>query len=262
VSGYTPVFKSVFTGTLFGKYPDLPLWLVLLAMADKNGVVDAHPGYISASCGIHQDEVEDCIRRFCEPDPSSRTPDDDGRRLRPLEGKGFGWCIVNHGKYRERARKQAWDAERTASGRDAERKRQERVNVPTCPDVSRLSPLSDSDANTNTDKNLPTGGARKRATRRCPDDWKPSPEDVAKISRECPDVDMAAAERKFRDHEFAKARSDWAACWRNWMRSDQERAGKGNKPRLTRYEELMARAKLPAPAEPSAVALFLAGGKL
>jgi hypothetical protein len=104
--------------------------------------------------------------------------------------------------------------------------------------------------------------ARKRATRRCPDDWKPSPEDVAKISRECPDVDMAAAERKFRDHEFAKARSDWSACWRNWMRTDQERAGKAGKPRPTRYEELMARARLPAPAEPSAVALFLAGGKL
>jgi hypothetical protein len=104
--------------------------------------------------------------------------------------------------------------------------------------------------------------ARKRATRRCPDDWKPSPEDVANISRECPDVDMAAAERKFRDHEFAKARSDWSACWRNWMRTDQERAGKASKPRPTRYEELMARAQLPAPAEPSAVALFLAGGKL
>jgi hypothetical protein len=142
--GYTPVFRSIFTGTLFGKYPDLPLWLVLLAMADKNGIVDAHPSYISAACGIHQDEVEDCIRRFCLPDPQSRTPDDDGRRLQPIEGRGFGWRIVNHGRYREKARKMSFDQARVEDGRNAERMRTRRD--PTRPALTRADPPSDADA--------------------------------------------------------------------------------------------------------------------
>jgi hypothetical protein len=260
VSGYTPAFREMYMGSLYGRWPAAPVWASLLPLCDKNGLIDMSPQAISGMTGWPLELLVEGIRQLMEPDPNSRTPDDDGRRLVPIDAaRPWGWRAVNHGKYREKARKSAWDADRTASGRDAERKRESR-RVPTCPDVSRLSPLSDSDTNTDTDKNLPTGGARKRATRRCPDDWKPSQEDVAKISRECPDVDMAAAERKFRDHEFAKARSDWSACWRNWMRTDQERAGKAGKPRLSRYEELMARVALPAPAtEPNP---FLIGGKL
>jgi hypothetical protein len=41
---------------------------------------------------------------------------------------------------------------------------------------------------------------------------------------ECPDVDLLAEERKFRDHEFAKGKTDWLATWRNWMREAQVRA--------------------------------------
>jgi hypothetical protein len=167
--GYTPVFSSIFTGTLFGKYPDLPLWLVLLAMADKNGVIDAHPSYISAACGIDQADVAACIERFCLPDPASRTPDDDGRRLVPLEGRGFGWRIVNHGKYREKARKAMHQIEATASGRDAERKRLARDRgmsgrVQTSPAVSGAGRLSDSDADTDTEKK-PHGPARDAQAR-------------------------------------------------------------------------------------------------
>lgn len=248
--GYTPVFSSIFTGTLFGKYPDLPLWLVLLAMADRHGVIDAHPSYISAASGIHQDDVEDCIRRFCEPDPASRTPDDDGRRLIPLEGRGFGWRIVNHGKYREKARKQAWDAERTASGRDAERKRLSR-RVPTCPDspdASRLSPLSDTDTDTDSEREgsaegrSPTAapppavtsgadapaaeagkgeGKPKKATkppasRRCPEGFEP---DRDYALRTVLDMDVEEEIQKFRDWEFAKPRTDWQATWRTWVRN-------------------------------------------
>src|SRR5262249_56087987 len=38
----------------------------------------------------------------------------------------WGWLIVNFEKYRQKARKAAWSAAYTASGRDAERKRQSR----------------------------------------------------------------------------------------------------------------------------------------
>jgi hypothetical protein len=59
---------------------------------------------------------------------------------------------VNHGQYRERARKAAYDATRTESGRDAGRKRKARRDArksPTRPDASREVPLSDENANEN-----------------------------------------------------------------------------------------------------------------
>lgn len=151
MSGYTPVFDSVFQGTLCGKYPDLPVWLVLLALQQRGGIIDAHPSYIATVSGLPQADIELAIQHFCEPDPASRTPDNDGRRLVALEGKGFGWRVVNHERYRQKARKQEYDEKRTESGADAERKRAERAasrTVPPCPTESRLLPLSDAEAKT------------------------------------------------------------------------------------------------------------------
>ena len=77
----------------------------------------------------------------------------------------------------------------------------------------------------------PDKGARKRATprKRCPEDWNPPESALAAIRAECPDVDLQAETRKFRDHEFARGRSDWLATWRNWIREAQTRAA--NRPR-------------------------------
>ena len=121
MAGYTPLFGSVFQGSLCGKFPDLPLWLVLLALADKNGEIDCHPSYIAMVSGIPVERVTECLEHFCQPDPSSRTPTDDGRRLKPLEGRGFGWKVINHGKYREKARLEAKNASEVESGKNRER---------------------------------------------------------------------------------------------------------------------------------------------
>jgi hypothetical protein len=237
VSGYTPVFDSVFQGTLCGKYPDLPVWLVLLALQQRGGIIDAHPSYIATVSGIPQADIELAIKHFCEPDPASRTPENDGRRLVPLEGKGFGWRVVNHDRYREKARKQAYDEKRTASGADAERKKASR-SVPMSPAKSRALPLSEAEAEAY--KNPPSeGGARKRASKRAPAGWLPPVDEVAKLRAECPGVDIEAATRKFLDHTFRDARSDWLATWRNWIRGEKSRNGT----RPTRFEENQARLK-------------------
>ncbi len=167
MSGYTPLFNSLTRGSLCGRWPDIGLWAVILSLSDRHGVVDMHPNAIAALTGLPADEVVACMERFCQPDPESRSKDADGRRLVLIdEGRTWGWRIVNHGRYRDKARKAAYDAARTESGRDAERKREERASrrVPTCPDSSRPT-------NTNTDANIKppspdgeggAGGGRKR----------------------------------------------------------------------------------------------------
>jgi hypothetical protein len=141
MSGYAPVFQSVFTGTLHGRWPDTGLWLCLIAMADKNGELDVTPQYIASTTGLQLQDVVECMARFCEPDPYSRTPDCEGRRLVLLEPpRPWGWRIVNRVKYREKARLMSKDATRTATGADAARKRDERAASPAVPRSPPESP--------------------------------------------------------------------------------------------------------------------------
>lgn len=161
MAGYSVLFPSLTTGTLCGKWPDVGLWPIVLSLADRHGVVDVTVGYLARVTGLAESDVAACIERFCEPDPGSRSQAHEGRRLLPLDPvRGWGWRVVNHSAYRERARKQAWDADRTESGRDAERKRAEREasrRVPKSP-ASPRSPDADSDADS--EKNPDRAAAR------------------------------------------------------------------------------------------------------
>jgi len=83
---------------------------------------------------------------------------------------------------------------------------------------------------------------RRRATwRRFPEGWSPTPEQVAAITIECPDVDLRLAERKLRDWEFARPKTDPLATWRNWMREEQTRAAPRRFVRRTKYEESVSK---------------------
>lgn len=142
MAGYTPVFDSVFHGTLCGRWPTLPVWLTILPMADKNGHIDMSFAAMAALTGWPIDLLRQAIKELSEPDPESRSPENDGRRLELIdpETRGWGWRVINHSKYREKARKAAYDTERTASGQDAARKKAEREasrDVPRCPAPSR-----------------------------------------------------------------------------------------------------------------------------
>lgn len=162
--GYVPLFDTLTTGTLHGRWPDIGLWPILLSMADRFGNIDVTPQFISGVTGLPVDEVIACIERFCGPDIDSRSDAGDGRRLEPLEpGRRWGWHVVNHAKYREKARLLARDSQRTASGMDAERKRREREAKAECPPKSpEVSPSDgDGDGDGNKKKN-------SAPTERCP----------------------------------------------------------------------------------------------
>lgn len=153
MSGYVPLFDSLTKGTLCGKWPDVGLWAIVLSLSDRHGIVDVTPDYLARVTGLPVDDVTACMTRFCEPDPNSRSTAEGGARLTLLDpNRSWGWWVVNHGKYREKARLQAKDASRTASGEDADRKRHQREtspDVPRRPPESHMSPrlpLSDSDS--------------------------------------------------------------------------------------------------------------------
>jgi hypothetical protein len=148
MSGYTPLFESLTTGTLCGKWPDVGLWPIILSLADRHGDVDKTPTYIAGVTGLPVVEVAKCMQRFCEPDPDSRSSQENGARLVLVdpEHRDWGWRVVNHGKYREKARLASKNAAEVASGKNAERIRDRRGPPGTAADHPSDSD-SDSDLN-------------------------------------------------------------------------------------------------------------------
>jgi len=151
VAGYTALFASLTTGSLCGRWPDVGMWPIILSLCDWRGLVDVNHDYLSRVTGLPIDEVKACMLRFCQPDAGSRSTAESGARLVLIdpEHRNWGWRVVNHGLYRDRARQKASDEARTASGRDKERKQRERGGgrsasqpVPACPPESPTVPLS------------------------------------------------------------------------------------------------------------------------
>jgi hypothetical protein len=63
---------------------------------------------------------------------------------------------------------------------------------------------------------------KRRASKRCPNDFEVTDDMKAWAAENCPNVDLARQTAAFRDHEFKTAKRDWPAAWRNWMRRAQD----------------------------------------
>jgi len=232
-NGYTPLFGSLTTGTLCGKWPDIGLWPIILSLADKNGVVDVTCEYISTVTGLALPEVVACMKRFCEPDYGSRSPAEAGARLRLLEEhREWGWQVVNIALYRERARLMAQNSVQVADGRNAEKVRRYRERHRATPDDTRRHPETPADTLLNANANAEKEQHRKRGadTRgsRIPDPFSISDDMRAWGRAETPAVDLDRATAEFVDYWRGVSgqkgcKLDWIATWRNRMREVQTR---------------------------------------
>lgn len=73
----------------------------LLTLADSDGVVDMTPEAISRRTNVPIELVRRGLAALEAPDPRSRTPDHEGRRIVRLDDhRDWGWLIVNYGKFR------------------------------------------------------------------------------------------------------------------------------------------------------------------
>lgn len=98
---YAKIFTSIYQGTLRGDTHGLVVFTNLLAHADAEGWVDIHPKAIAEEVGLTVDQVRTAIAALEAPDPESRSPEEEGRRIVRLdEHRDWGWRIVNHAKYR------------------------------------------------------------------------------------------------------------------------------------------------------------------
>ncbi len=74
------------------------MWITLLAKKDKMGFVRAALWALARDAGVTEDECREAVRVLGSPDPESHCKEDEGRRIRAVDG---GWMVVNHLFYRE-----------------------------------------------------------------------------------------------------------------------------------------------------------------
>jgi hypothetical protein len=96
---YVKLFQKILDSTVWLEDDRTRLvWITLLAMCDEDGVVDAPVAAIANRARVDLGSCELAMEKFMGPDPHSRTPEHEGRRVAKVEG---GWLILNHKKYRD-----------------------------------------------------------------------------------------------------------------------------------------------------------------
>jgi hypothetical protein len=114
---YAKIFDSLWDGSMRGLTDPLLVFINLLTHSDEFGVVDRHWRAISDETGLDETRIINAISFLEQPDPESRTPDCEGRRIVRLDShRTWGWKIVNHLKYRQLCTK-TQNAERQAKHR-------------------------------------------------------------------------------------------------------------------------------------------------
>lgn len=100
---YGKLFSSMYDGTLAtqGPWQALVTFQQLVILADKTGLVDMTAEAIARRTTIPLKIIEQGLERLQEPDDKSRTPTDDGKRIKLVSpNRNWGWQIVNYEHYR------------------------------------------------------------------------------------------------------------------------------------------------------------------
>lgn len=69
----------------------------MLAMADRHGRVWGSVPGLANRARVELEQCRDALKRFQEPDPDSRTKENEGKRIEDIDG---GWRLINYEKYR------------------------------------------------------------------------------------------------------------------------------------------------------------------
>lgn len=98
MAGYTKLFSTIISSTIWREPKETKvLWITMLAMATKDGEVEASIPGLAHLAGLTVDETELALRTLLAPDPFSRSKENAGRRIETIDG---GWVLINHAKYR------------------------------------------------------------------------------------------------------------------------------------------------------------------
>jgi hypothetical protein len=127
MANYTKLFNSIVTSTIWTEDDKTRIvWITMLAICDQNGEVQASIPGLARLSGVSVADAEMAIGKLLSPDKHSRTPDNEGRRIVPIDG---GWELLNHAKYRRMA---SLEDRKEATAKRVKRHRARNANVTPC----------------------------------------------------------------------------------------------------------------------------------
>src|SRR3990167_6859575 len=151
LAGFSKLFNTMWGGSLYGRFEASATFMVLLSLCDRNGVVDMTPEAIAGTTGWPIAFIRKGISELISPDPRSRTPDEEGRRLVAIdEHRDWGWRITTYQKHRDEMR----SIERTEYLRLAKQKERSRNYVNTVnksTNVNTDQPIAEAEAEAEAD---------------------------------------------------------------------------------------------------------------
>jgi len=116
---FARVFGQIFDSSIAEDYNCRRMFMDLLILADRTGAVDMTHEAIARRTNVPLEQVRRYIAELCQPDPTSRSKREEGKRLVPLDSqRDWGWQIVNYQHYRVLKDEEA----RRSYFRDAQRK--------------------------------------------------------------------------------------------------------------------------------------------
>jgi hypothetical protein len=98
---YVKLFASILDSSVWCEPKDVRvLWVSMLAMADRDGIVRASPPGLARRANLTSEECAKALLVLEAPDPISSSQEHEGRRVEPFPG---GWTIFNYPLYRDLA---------------------------------------------------------------------------------------------------------------------------------------------------------------
>ncbi len=102
------------------------VFIAMIVLSDRHGRLDVTRQALARRINVPIEDVDRAIKTLSSPDPSSRTPDHDGRRIVALDPeRSWGWQVVNKEQYRsgdtvdiEEVREQNRDRKRLQRSRE------------------------------------------------------------------------------------------------------------------------------------------------
>jgi hypothetical protein len=100
MTGYTKLFGSIVASTVWQEPHHVRIvWITMLALRNREHIVEASTPGLASLARVTVEECREALLRLESPDPDSRTPENEGRRIRKVDG---GWLVLNGEKYRQK----------------------------------------------------------------------------------------------------------------------------------------------------------------
>lgn len=129
---YVKIYSGILESSIASDTKLRRFFMDLLLIADQDGCVVATRNAIAKRIGVDLSEVDWGIEKLLQPDEESGNPENEGRRIEPMEGRGYGWRILNYGFYRDiktASELRAANARRQAEFRDRKKAQDEASNA-------------------------------------------------------------------------------------------------------------------------------------